>query len=87
LDVACFKPFKIDFKKEINTAMVRRNYTWPHKIALVGWVDKAVDLTLTQKNIMSGFKSTWIWPLNPKAMNLKFDPSTLYTLHNQAREE
>jgi hypothetical protein len=27
LDVACFKPFKITFKKERDTRMVRRNYT------------------------------------------------------------
>jgi hypothetical protein len=27
LDVACFKPFKITFKKERNIAMVKNNYT------------------------------------------------------------
>jgi len=33
LDVACFKPFKIAFKKERNIAMVRGNYTELDKIA------------------------------------------------------
>jgi hypothetical protein len=33
LDVACFKPFKIAFRKEKDITMVRRNYTKPNKIA------------------------------------------------------
>ncbi len=37
------------------------------------------------KKIMSGFKGIGIWPINPS--NSKFDPSTLYTLQNQAMEE
>ncbi len=51
------------------------------------WVDKALDLALTRKNIMSGFKGTGIWPFNPRAMDSKIGPSTLYTLHDQAKEE
>ncbi len=43
LDVAHFKPFKTTFRKERNTTMVRKNYTKPDKIALVGWVNKALD--------------------------------------------
>jgi hypothetical protein len=34
LDVACFKPSKIAFKKEIDISMVRRNYTKLEKITL-----------------------------------------------------
>jgi hypothetical protein len=60
--------------------MVRRNYIEPDKITLAGWVDKALDLALTRKNIMSRFKGTWIWPLNPKAMDSKIGPSIVYTL-------
>ncbi len=67
--------------------MVRRNYVEPNKITLVGWVDKALDLTFTRKNIMSGFKGTRIWPLNPNALDSKTSISILYTLHNQNREE
>jgi hypothetical protein len=36
LDVVCFKPFKIAFRKEIYITMVRRNYTKPNKITLQG---------------------------------------------------
>jgi hypothetical protein len=40
--------------------MVRRNYTKLYNITLVGWVDKALDLALTRKNIMSRFKGVKI---------------------------
>ncbi len=36
---------------------------------------------------MLRFKGTWIWPFNPKAMDSKIGPSTLYRLQNQAEEE
>ncbi len=67
--------------------MVSRNYIEPNMITLARWVDKALDLTFTRKNIMLGFKGTWIWPFNPKAMDSKIGLSTLYTLQNQAKEE
>jgi hypothetical protein len=54
---------------------------------VVGWVDKDLDQAFTRKNIMSGFKSTRIWPLNPRAMEEKTNPSILYTLVNQTREK
>jgi hypothetical protein len=85
LDVACLKLFKNDFRKERDATMVKRNYTKPDKITLARWVDKALDLTFTRNNIMSRFKSTRIWPLNPRAIDSKTDRSTLYTL--QAKEE
>jgi hypothetical protein len=80
LDVTCFKPFNIAFKTERHIAIVRRNYIEPDKIKLVGWVDKTLNLTLTRKNIMLGLKGTGIWPLNPRSMDSKTKPSTLYTL-------
>jgi hypothetical protein len=43
LDVTCFKPFKIAFRKEKNTTMVNRNYIDLDNIVLVGWVDKLVN--------------------------------------------
>jgi hypothetical protein len=49
LDVACFKPFNNNFKKEKDTTMVRRNDTKLDNITLAGWVDKVVDLTLIKK--------------------------------------
>jgi len=84
LVVAYFKPFKIAFRKERNITMVRRNYTEPHKIALVRWVDKTLNLAQTKKNIMSWFKGIGTWPLNPN--NSKIDPNIMYTLQNQAME-
>jgi hypothetical protein len=85
LDVVCFKPFKTPFRKEKNIAMVRKNYTKLNKITLARWVDKTLDLTLIRHNIMSWFKSTWIRPFNPKAMDSKTSSNILHTLQNQAR--
>jgi hypothetical protein len=82
LDVVCFKPFKITFKKERDITMVRKNYTKPDKITLARLVDKALNLTFTRKNIMLGFKGIGIWPLNHGAMDSKIGLSTLYTLQN-----
>jgi hypothetical protein len=59
--VVCFKPFKTTFRKERNITMVRRNYIELNKITLAGWVNKALDITFTRKNIMSRFKGTRIW--------------------------
>jgi len=86
LDVACCKPFKIAFRKERNITMVRRNYTKLNKITLARWVDKALNLALTRKNIMLGFKGTRIWPLNPRAMDSRIGLNILYILQNQAKE-
>jgi hypothetical protein len=62
LDVDSFKPFKIAFKKEIDITMVKTNYKEPNKIALARWVNKALNLAFTRKNIMSRFKGIGIWP-------------------------
>jgi hypothetical protein len=68
LDLTCFKPFKIAFKKERDIVMVRRNYTKLDKITLAGWVNKTLNLTLIRNNIMSRFKGIRIWPLNLRAI-------------------
>jgi len=60
LNVICFKPFKIAFRKERYTTMVRRNYTKLYKITLAGWVDKALNLALIKKNVISWFKGVQI---------------------------
>jgi hypothetical protein len=52
--VACFKPFKIAFKRERDTSMVDRNYIEPDKITLAGWVYKALDQTLIRKKSYQG---------------------------------
>jgi hypothetical protein len=87
LDVACFKPFNTTFKKEKDYAMVNDNFTEPNKITLLGWVDKALDQTLTKKNIISRFKVIGIQPLNLKAMEEKTRLSSLYITVNGSKEE
>jgi len=50
--------------------MVNNNYKEQNKIALINWVDKALDVTLSKRNIKNGFKVTRSWPnFNPKAMD------------------
>jgi hypothetical protein len=44
-------------KKEI-MQWLNDNFTEPNKITLFGWVDKALDQTLTKKNIISKFRVT-----------------------------
>ncbi len=65
---------------ERHIRMVRTNYIKLDKITLAGWVSKTLNVTLIRKNIMSRFKGTWIWPLNPRSMDSKTSPSNLYTL-------
>jgi len=60
--------------------MGSRNYIELDKITLVGWIDKALEQSLTRKKIILGFKGPRIWPLNPKAMDVKIGLNTLYTL-------
>ncbi len=62
--------------------MSRSNHMEPNKITLVGWVDQAINQSLTKKNIKVGFKATCIWPFNPKAMDNKIQPSKIYTATN-----
>jgi hypothetical protein len=50
----------------------------PHKITLVGWVDRALEQPLTFKKSSFGFGATCIWPCNPKVMNSKIQPSQIY---------
>ncbi len=77
LDVSCFKPFKIAFRKQRDNNTVSNNYKDPNKIAFTNWVDKALYATLSKQNINNGFKVTWIWPFNPKAMGGRTKPSEL----------
>ncbi len=43
---------------------------------------------INKRNIKFGFKATSIWPLDPNAMNNKFQPSSFYTigLNNEGNE-
>ncbi len=78
LDVSCFKLFKMAFKKENDSSMVRNNYNEPNKATLATWVDKALDITLSKKTIKNGFKVIGIWPFDPKAMDGRIKPDEFY---------
>jgi hypothetical protein len=56
LNVSYFKPFKTSNIKEKNNSMVRNNYNKLDKATLTTWVDKALDVALSKRNIKSGFQ-------------------------------
>jgi len=59
------------------------NYIKLDKITLASWVEKALDLSLTKKNILLGVvRITRIWPLNPTTMHEKTNLNNLYTINN-----
>jgi hypothetical protein len=60
LDMNCFKPFKITFKKERNNAVVKNNHYEPDKCTLASWVDKSLDQSLSKKIIRNRFKGIGI---------------------------
>ncbi len=66
--------------------MINRNYIELDKIVLVGWVDKTLDQALSRKNIILKFRSTGIWPLDPKTMDERTGLSSLYKVMNQIRK-
>ena len=49
------------------------------KEVLAKWVSTALEKALPEKNIKSGFRSTGIVPLNPRAMEDKMGPSEFYS--------
>ncbi len=53
-------------------------------------MDQALKQSLTKKNIKSRFKTTSVWPINPKAMDNKTRPSEVHTIAtniNNAKSE
>ncbi len=82
LNVNCFKPFKVSFKKERNNNMVRNNYNEPDKATFASQVDKALDLALSKRNIKNGFQVTRIWLINSKAMDGRTKPNELDTTNH-----
>jgi hypothetical protein len=55
LDVTYFKPFKINFKKERDFAMVKKHYRELNKATSTTWVDKALQQSLKKEKIKLGF--------------------------------
>jgi hypothetical protein len=91
IKLSCCKLLKTTFKRERDGAMVKINYMELNKITLVIWVNKAFNQSLTKHSIKFGFKVCKIWPLNPKAMEVKTNPSNIYTTptknHSKEGEE
>jgi hypothetical protein len=67
--------------------MINNNYIKLDKIVLARWVDKALNQAPKKICIISRFKSTWIWLLDPKAMDERTKHNYLYTIVNQIKEE
>ncbi len=49
LNVSCFKPFKIAFRKVKDIIMSKSNHMELDKIILTRWVDQALAQSLTKK--------------------------------------
>ena len=69
LDVAIFKPFKIEFMA------YRDVWSMTMKEDLAQWVSLALKKAMTPSNIKAGFKCIGIWPLDNTAMINKMGPS------------
>ena len=60
LDVACFKPFKCAFKKQRDAWTMLNKNNKVEKQELCEWTSKALQTTLTAKNIKVGFRKIGI---------------------------
>lgn len=58
------------------------NYIKPNKETLANWVEKALNQSFIDKNILSRFKVTRIWPVNPTTMHENPSLNNLYTTDN-----
>ena len=78
LDVSCFKPFKLAFRK-IRDRWSLKSKTKPvDKQTLCEWTSQALKATLTPKNIISGFRATSMWPLDRQTTSHAMKPSKGY---------
>jgi hypothetical protein len=78
LDVSCFTPFKQAFHLLRDVWTLRNKSKGTSKEVLASWVSAALQKSLTEKNIKSGFCTTGIFPLNPQAMDGKMGPNEFY---------
>jgi hypothetical protein len=56
LNVSCFKPLKITFKKVKDVVVFRNNHMEPNKIIVNRWENKVLEQSLTKKNFKYGLK-------------------------------
>jgi hypothetical protein len=78
LDVSCFKPFKQAFQLLRDVWTLHNKSKGASKEVLAKWVFAALEKALSKKNIKSGFRTTGIFPFNPRAMDEKMGPSEFY---------
>ena len=78
LDVSCFKLFKTMFRKIRDRWSLRSKTKAVDKRTLCEWTSHALQIALTPKNIMSGFRATGIWPLDRQATKHVMTPSEGY---------
>ena len=71
LDVACFKPFKIAFRRCRDLWSLENNKKEVGKQDLCEWMSRALRAALTPNNIRAWFQSTRIWPLDRTAVRDK----------------
>jgi hypothetical protein len=62
--------------------MAQSKFSEFDKIILIGWANKALNQSMTKKNIMSRFKVTRIWLFNPRDMDAKIGSTNIYTTIN-----
>ncbi len=60
--------------------MVRINYNELDKATLIAWVDKALNIALSKRNIKSEFQVTRIWHFNQKVMDGRTKLNELYVV-------
>ena len=87
LDNACFKPFKVAFRAYRDLWALKHQGQKCRKKDLAQWASLTFKKALTKKNIMSGFRATWIWPLNPQALQIRTGPSEGFAVENTKEEQ
>ena len=87
LDKTCFRPFKVAFRAYRDLWNVKNHEQKYRKEDLAQWAFLALKRTLTSKNILSGFKSTRIWPFNPSAMTNNIGPNEPFQEENDEEQE
>jgi hypothetical protein len=87
LDVSYFAPFKQAFRLLRDVWTLKNKSKGASKEVLASWVSAALQKSLIEKNIQSGFRTTSIFPLNPQAMDGKMGPSEFYIRRSSSRDE
>ena len=74
VDLACFKVFKIAFRKQRDAWTLLNKKKRVGKKDLCEWTSKAFQVALMPKNIKVGFRKSGIWPLDQGATRESMKP-------------